>query len=184
MEKEQVKETINLPEGTKELSIAHYYPEEQKHQKGYSIEGTIGAVVAFLEKRTGNKLDGCDIKKEDYLVDQTDTHLEVDREGLYMLLIVENSNPNTNRSVKAILSITKDFKAWQINTGYQWNHKDLAEFIKMNRSCFGSIEEAMKLYMRLRDLKIKVDNEIDRLNDNSGNVRTIAVQNVVESVIG
>jgi hypothetical protein len=133
-----------------------------------NIAGTISSVSRFLENRYGN--EGVEGPK---------SYIEVDREVGKILLNCDENN-FYGAVVIGSLEVSPEFKNWNINTGKEYDAKELAEFIKMNRSAFESKQEAMKLASELSNLKVKTDKELEKADNNRGEMRFAISQKVIE----
>nr|WP_320022065.1 hypothetical protein [uncultured Draconibacterium sp.] len=119
----------------------------------------------------------------DHMIEQHEAHVVINREKMTICLVINEINPLLKGDVQGKLELHPDFKQWEINTGGSWDHEELAEFIKMNRSCFAEKKEAMKLSAGLKNLRVNVEKEVEKQNDNRGNYRAMAVQKVKEMSI-
>jgi len=157
---------INVTGGVKTLEILEGQALPKREQLKLNISGIIDTPVRFLKKRVDT-------------IEQKQCHVLVDRNKMTIALNLDETN-YFKGSVIGSLEIHPDFEKWEVNTGQQWTNKALSEFIKMNRSSFSDIQTAMKLSSELQSLKIKADKEIDRENDNRGNVKEMIVQRVIQ----
>ena len=96
------------------------------------------------------------------------------------ILLVMAENHPLKDTVVGILEFHPDFEKWNINTGQQMTSHDLAEKIKMNRSCFKSKDVAMKLVKDLRSFTAKVNKELESFKDDRANYAMKRIQ-VVET---
>ena len=164
------QEVYHIEPGVKEVVITHRKGLDAKTPINIDIEGNIDSVKNFLVARSAS-------------IDIADSYIIVNREKLRIFLLYDSTNPYKEGSIKGVLSLHPDFEKWKINTGASWDNNELAEFIKMNRYCFRSKPDAMKLSAELKNLKIKVDKEVETSNDNRGNVKVLAAQTVINSSI-
>jgi hypothetical protein len=154
------------------------------HKKGFdelrpipiNISGNIDSVFNWLNCRfaKGGELESINT------VSRHTAHVLINRDKMTISLVVNENDPYFKGSVTGALTKHPDFEKWEINTGKEWDNKVLADFIKMNRNCFESKGNAMKLSAELSTLKVKVDNEVEKANDNRGNVRQMFAQKVIE----
>ena len=133
-----------------------------------AVRGTISAVSRFLENRYGK--EGCEGPTSNILVDRENAtiQLDCDEKNFYGALVYGS------------LVVSPDFKKWDINTGKEYDAKELADFIKMNRSAFENKQEAMKLASELSNLKVKTDKELEKADNNRGEMRFAISQKVIE----
>ena len=164
------QEVYKIEPGVKEIEITHRKGLDAEAPLLIDITGNIDSVFNWLNKRTE-------------INDKRDSHIIVNRDEMSILLVFNETDPHYQGMVKGQLTYHPDFEKWKINEGKGWNHDELAEFIKMNRSCFKSKNDAMKLSGELKNLKIKVDKEVEASNDNRGNVKVLAAQTVIDSSI-
>jgi hypothetical protein len=159
---------------TKDLVITHKKALDEQPLNKICIEGGISSPLEILRKRNDISLD--------------DSVLYVDNEkGVLMLLINITSNISTPINVTGVvvgkLFDSNEFLKWKINSGIQWNPRELAEFMKMNRHLFTSLESFTSIYTSLRDVKINVEKAIESEDDNKGSKRTMVAQRVINSSI-
>lgn len=164
------QEIYHIESGVKEVIITHRKGLDAKAPINIGIEGNIDSVKNFLAVRNP-------------FISIADSYILVNREKLRIFLSYNSTDPYREGSIKGVLSLHPDFEKWKINTGISWDNDELAEFIKMNRYCFKSKTDAMKLSGELKNLKIKVDKEVEASNDNRGNVKVLAAQKVINSSI-
>jgi len=124
-------------------------------RKALQITGIINAPLSYLKAR-----------KPDF----TTAHLSVNREEMTITLTM-NDDITLRDVVTGQLQFSEDFKAFQINTGKSWISRELAQFIKMHRSCFETKEEAMRLSNILQNFKASVEKEMEDNDDNRGNIK-------------
>jgi hypothetical protein len=137
--------------------------------KAIQISGVINTPLEFLKVRKDK-------------VDLLCSNLQVDREGL-QLVLVTNENTELANTITGQLSLTKEFNSFGINTGKGWVARELAEHIKMNRSCFESKDVANKMVSVLMDVKIRVDKAVENQSGNRGNIRQLKEQVLTECSI-
>lgn len=160
------KININVSEKTQTLEIREGQAAKLVEFVPINIRGNIDTPLRYLEKRKG-------------IVVFNNTHLEIDREKMNMVLVI-NGSYNVHDTVTGFLSMSRDFLDFKINTGESWSHRELSQFIKMHRSCFESKDTAIKLSDQLRDLKVKVEQDNVNRNDNRGNVHVQRLQKIKE----
>ena len=160
---------INVEEGVKTLIIREGDALPVKEPRSISISGTIDAVTRFLDKRKDT-------------LEQKECCILIDRDKMSILLIIDETNHYAG-SVIARLENHPDFDKYGINAERGWNTAQLAEFIKMNRSAFSDKKTAMDLTSKLLNLKIKVERELEKSDNNRGDVRMMAAQKVIDNSI-
>lgn len=158
-------ESVNLPNFTgNELIVREGTAVKAVEPRQITIAGTIEAPFRYLNK----KLQG--------LVVLLCT-LFVNRENGTITLETGVDLP-TFGTIKGSLELHPDFEKWNINTGEQITPHDLAEKIKMNRSCFKNKAQAMKLVNDLRSFKAKVDKDLEAFKDDRANYSIKKAQTV------
>lgn len=162
--KSVVKKEIHEMDNVKTVRILTGDALEEKAPLGINVSGNITAVSRFLNKRT--------IEVENCMV-------VVNRDAGSIRLVVEECNPDFG-AVNAELKKTTDLNSWNINSSKSWEPEDLANHIKMNRNCFESKEVAMKIHSDLKHFRAKVNNEVEKKNDDRGNTLSLR-QQAVES---
>ncbi len=133
------------------------------------ISGTIDSVRRYLERRINE-------------IDQQKSHVLVDRDCM-TITFRENENSPYGNTVIGSLQLHPDFEKFKINTGQEWSPRDLSNFIKMNRSAFTSKETAMDLSSNLLNLKVKVERELEKTDNNRGDVQAMVRQKVIRNSI-
>lgn len=134
-----------------------------------NITGTIDAIQKYLAKRLTE-------------IEQKACMIIVDRDNLCLELII-NEHSFYKDNITSQLLVHADFLKWNINTGETWSTKKLSEFIKMNRACFEDKKTAMLLSSELNNLKIKVEKELEKSDDNRGTYKVQLSQNVIKNSI-
>lgn len=161
-----MEQKINVEVKGDNLTIRTGEAEEPVNKKQFVISGSISAPYDFIEKR-----------KEE--IDYCTSNLQINREGLKIeLILFENSELESTVSGK--LEKTEEFVGFGINNGKQWVARALAEFIKMNRSCFSAKVKANELVAILSDIKIKIDKVVENQSGTRGNLRQLKQQTLKE----
>lgn len=110
-----------------------------------------------------------------------ETHVLVNRDNKSITLVISETSAY-NGNVIGKLTLSKDYEKFGINSNKKFTAFELADLIKMNRKCFGSIEQSMKLVTGLKNLEIKVSAEINKKTDNRANVKDIFQQTVKTNI--
>jgi len=71
-----------------------------------------------------------------------------------------------------------DLRDFRINTKHTYNNTDLAQFLKMSRYYFKSVDENYQIVKNLNSFKAKVSREIENSNDFKGNKKQLFEQQV------
>lgn len=161
------KEVFQINGGTNE--VIHRNAFEIRPPKEIEISGDIYAPLNWLVKNQ--------------IPNNQDAVVLVDTDDRMISLKYNMSNPYGNSVVAGNLKISEKFKEWEINTGKSYDAKFLSEFIKMHRSHFTDKSEAMRLSSELANIKVKVDKEIEKSDNNRGDFRAVLAQKVIESNI-
>lgn len=158
-------------EGIREMIIRHDSPKIIYEPVSVSIAGTIGSVVEFLNKRITE-------------IDQKQCHIIINRDAMTIVLVVGEHNHNMFQdSITGKLILATEFTKWKINSGGYFNHLDLADLIKMNRTMFASVSEAMKASNAIKDLKIVVNKALKTNSEAKGDYATSIKNKVVSSTV-
>jgi hypothetical protein len=157
-----------LAMGVNTLVVLEGDAPEQHNNLPVNLSGNIDAPSRFVE---GRKADFTDAKRH-CLVSKT--------EGKITLVLNEQSVTD-KYVVQGKIEVAKKFKALGINddrAGYL--PEELANKFKLLRSMFVSNLEHAKICTTLRNLKAKVNKDLEQTNDRKGNV-TLSFKQVVES---
>lgn len=169
MDNNQIIETIKglsaLISG-KPLEIRTGDAVELHEPEVVKIDGVIDTPAKWLAKKVGN-------------VDVSKAHVEVNREAMTIVLVTNEESYYRN-TIKGKLVMSPEFNTFGINSGNYLNGVELSDKIRMNRSCFESKEQAMKLVTTLRNFKATVNKQLESSDDKRGN-RAIQVRQIVET---
>lgn len=174
------QEIYNIGKGTSEVTIIHKNGLNAKAPTPISINGNIDSVFNWLSKRVEPNADE---NTAPNLVVQAESYIVINRDKLNISLTVHELDPYYKGKVSGELVEHPDFVKWKINSGDDWDHETLAEFVKMNRSCFDKKEVAMKLSTGLKNLTVNVNKELEKENDNRGSYKAMLVQKVTKMSI-
>lgn len=161
------KEVFQINGGMNE--IIHRNAFEIKPIKEIEISGDIYAPLNWLVKNQ--------------IPNNQDAVVLVDVVDMLILLKYNMRNPYGSSTITGKLKISKKFLEWEINTGKSFDAKYLSEFIKMHRSHFTDKSEAMRLSSELSNIRVKVDKEIEKADNNRGDYRAVLAQKVIDSNI-
>jgi len=154
-------------EGDKDITLRQGKALELYYKNGIIVHGNITVPSVFVE-----------IRHEE--IDCKNSHLEVSRENMKIILIVNENDDKLISTMVGWLKLSEDIAEIGINTGKVYNSFELADFIKMHRSYFETKDVANNLVTRLRNFKAKVNKEIENFKDDKGNYSAKRSQ-VVES---
>lgn len=163
---------VNFPEGKDKVELViRKVNDEVKHElpvqepKQVSISGQITAIFAFLEKRW---------KAADDQIDHSRTHILVDRDNLKMTLVVNETDARNAKTVNGKIELSRQFKAFGINTEKEFEPEDLGNFFRINRSYYdGTKEECMQLVSTLKGFKATITAEVEREIKDNGSVTDV-----------
>jgi hypothetical protein len=167
MNNEKVTQTM-LENDLKTVTILTGQAVDQHNPKPVDISGNIDAPSRFIE---GRKTD-FDKSQRHCLVSKTD--------GIIKLILNEQSVVN-KYTIQGKIEIAKKFQSLGINNDKQgYSPEELANKLKLLRSLFVSNLEHINICGTLRNLKAKINRDIEDSNDKKGNV-TKNFQQTVES---
>lgn len=164
-----MKENINITTDGRELTIREGKALELREPTKVVINGTIKAVTRFVSTRTAE-------------VDWKKAHILVDRENGTISLRTDETS-HYGAEVTASLTLHPDFIKFGVNAGLARSPFEFAEFIKMNRSLFENHAAAMEMVSKLKNLRTKVDKEVELQTDNRGNNKTMIASKVIENSV-
>lgn len=159
-------EVKSMNNEVKELIIREGKAQNLYDPEKVSIVGTIDAPARWLEKRK---------------VDPAQCNVIVDREKLSILLTI-NESDHFKTEITGTLSIEPIFDKFGINAGRWRTPFEMADFIKMNRTCFESTPIAMELVAALKNIKTKIDKAVEASDNNRGDKRILVDQTVKTNV--
>jgi hypothetical protein len=111
------------------------------------------------------------------------TYLSVDNHNGIIELIVDENNHFYDK-ITGKLEPNPDLVKIGINVdSREYDNKSLAKMFKMNRHLFADENQNMAVVTELNQLKVKVDQEIEKKDDFKGNTRFLVAQNVIQSNI-
>jgi hypothetical protein len=157
---------LTIDKEVKELVIRHDEPQIIHELEPINISGTIATPLQFIQKR-----------KDTF--DHIDARVKVDPVNVKIELTFNEDN-FLKSTVAGQLQIEPKIGVFGINSGKYRSPEELAELIKMNRTCFENQSVAMGLVTTLKAFKAKVNTEIEKISSNLGNRRQL-VDRVVNS---
>lgn len=137
-----------------------------------NILGVINAPLEFIKNRV-------------HTLEKDKCNLIIDREQMTIFLNI-NERDKFRDGITGRLTFNPDFIDFGINgegRNKSWSTKDLSEHIKMNRSLFTDKETAMKLHTELQNIRVKVEKEQEKSDNNRGDYKMMVAQKVIESNI-
>lgn len=141
----------------KQLTILTGNAVEQHNPKPVDISGNIDAPSRFIEGRQSEFV----LSNRHCLVSKTD--------GIIKLIINEQSVVD-KYTITGKIEISKKFRKLGINSDVSYKPEELANKLKLLRSLFVSNLEHATICNTLRNLKTKINRDIEKANDQKGNV--------------
>ena len=147
------------------LTIVHKNGLDEIAPANLKLSGVIGCVHEFIRQRSTR-------------FDHKQAHVIVNRENMTLRFVCAETDAREKAEVIGKIELSDEFSRWKINTGESWTPFELADFIRMNRSCFESKEVAASLVKQLRDFKAKVERDIEMAKDDRANYTAKRIQAV------
>ena len=119
------------------------------------IGGVISAPREFYEKRK-------------HLHNPEKCHVVFDIEKRAIFLIMDEQFENDNYKIQGSLSDNSELTKFGINSGTEYDPKDLLKLLKFNRIYFDSKDENAKICLALQNFKARVNAELENKNDLRG----------------
>jgi hypothetical protein len=138
------------------------------------INGNIDTVTRYLEKQKTIVPVWEGVLFANIQIDRSD-------EKMTISLFVDPKGQSPD-SITGKLEFHEDFLKFGVNSGITMQPSELAELIKMNRSCFKDRDIAMNLVKELKSFKAKVDKVLEKVVDDRANY-TLHKSQAVESNI-
>lgn len=130
---------------------------EQHNPKPVSISGNIDAPSRFIEGR-----------KEDFK--NTSRHCMVSETEGKIVLVLNEQSVVDKYTITGQICVAKKFKDLAINEPVSYSPEELANKLKLLRSMFVSNLEHAQICSTLRNLKAKINADIEKADDRKGNV--------------
>jgi hypothetical protein len=165
--KETIVEQLTIA-GANEIVIREGKAAELFNPTPVRVTGVITNPLKWLQSRI-------------LLISQKACYILVNRESMSISLF-ENETDHFKNEIVGKLEYSPVFIKFNINSGVYLTPEKMAEFFKMNRSFFENQTDAMSLVNELKNFKAKVNQEIEKANDNRGNTKNSKVQAVESNV--
>jgi len=157
MNKEKLAQ-IAIEKGISTVVVLEGKAPEQHNDIPVVITGNIDAPSRFIE---GRKIE-FEKSKRHCLVSKTDGHI---------LLVINEQSVIDNYKIQGKIEVSKKFTSLGINDDKtSYSPEELANKLKLLRSMFVSNMEHASICATLRNLKAKVNADIDKADDRKGNV--------------
>jgi len=142
-------------------------PIDPKAPRNIEIDGTIESPLRWLQQRVG-------------LIDQKKAHILVDRSGISITLITDETDEYNIGIISGYLSLSDEVMAFGINTDKKWVPQQLGMFLKMNRAFFTDKSKNMSLVSQLKSFKASVNAQVEQSKSENGSY-TDNYSQIVES---
>ena len=162
---------VSIPEGQNKVEVVlREVNDEVKKElpvlepSKVEIAGQISAVFSFLEKRWN---------AEDKQIDHNKTHILVNRDNLTMKMIVNETDTRNAKTISGRIELSRQFKAFCINTEKEFEPEYLGNFFRINRSYFKDRAENMVLVSNLKAFRAKIETDVEREKKDNGSVTDV-----------
>lgn len=157
MNNEKVVQTM-IEKEVKQVIILEGKAPEQHNNQPVNISGNIDAPSRFIEGR-----------KKDF--EESRKHCKVSKTDGIITLILNEQSVVDKYVVQGKIEVAKKFTSLGINNDkISYEPEELANKLKLLRSMFVSNIEHSNICSTLRNLKAKINSQIESLNDRKGNV--------------
>lgn len=155
------KVNIEVSDKTQEIIFREGKAESIETAMGIVLHGTISSPADWYEGKLENG----------YEFDRSSMYIVHDIDNKSIQLRTKEHYTKGSVSVTGQLSLSTELNSFGINKGNctSYGAKQLAQFLKMNRSYFVDRSQCMQIVSSLNQLKIKVEREIEDGNDFRGN---------------
>lgn len=148
-----------IKEGLKVMVLLEGKAPEQFNRNCIEISGTISAPSKFI---TGRKQD---------FSDSTNHHCRVSKTDGVITLVLNEQSSTDKYTITGTIKTGKKFLALGINNDKaSYSPEELANKLKLLRSMFVSNMEHASICSTLRNLKAKINADIEKANDRKGNI--------------
>jgi hypothetical protein len=157
MSNERIAQTA-LEQDVRSVVILEGKAPEQHNNQPVTISGTISAPSNFIEGR-----------REDFK--ESRRHCKVSKTDGIITLVLNEQSVVDKYIIEGKIEIAKKFKSLGINNDKQgYSPEELANKLKLLRNLFVSNLEHANVCSTLRNLKAKINADIEKTNDRKGNV--------------
>lgn len=155
-----------LEKGVSTIVVLEGQAPTQHNDNPVNINGTISAPSSFVEGR-----------KADF--ESTKKHCLVSKSKGIITLVLNEQSVTDKYTIVGKVEISDKFKSLGINDdSKQYSPEELANRLKLLRSMFVSNLEHSQICALLRNLKAKINADIEKLDDRKGNVTNFFKQTV------
>lgn len=157
MNNERIAQTA-IEQDLRTVVILEGKAPEQHNNQPVTIHGIISAPAAFIEGR-----------REDFK--ESRRHCKVSKTDGIITLVLNEQSVVDKYIIQGKIEIAKKFTALGINDdNVRYEPEELANKLKLLRSMFVSNMEHSSICSTLRNLKAKINSQIESLNDRKGNI--------------
>lgn len=143
--------------GISQLTILEGKAPEQHNNQPVEIAGNIDAPSRFIEGR-----------KEDFK--ESRNHCKVSKTDGVITLVLNEQSVVDKYTIRGKIEIAKKFQELGINKDLSYTPEQLANKFKLLRSIFVSNLDHANICTLLRNIKAKVNKQIEKADDRKGNV--------------
>lgn len=129
------------------------------------LKGAIETPANWLEKRASEHNP-----KTIYAV--------IDRDDLSIGLVADEDDERNKVVVNGKIELSDIFKRFRINETEGWKPQELGQFIRLNRSYFEDVKQAIELVSKLKKFKAKVNQRLEKSEDRNGSIGLVYQQEV------
>lgn len=159
-----------IEKGISTLVVLEGKAPEQHNDQPVNIIGNISAPSAFIQGRS-----------EDFI--KSRKHCMVSKTDGIITLVLNEQSVTDKYTIVGKIEVAKKFNALGINKdSITYSPEELANKLKLLRSMFVSNMEHASICTTLRNLKAKVNAQIESANDRKGNVTENFKQTVVSNM--
>ncbi len=190
---------VKLENGVKELVVRQGAAQKPDERQPYSFSGNIWVPkhelmdrIRFIkDSMSQDQLDSEDLNdqiRQALIEHHGSSVLEVSVDDVQVCLkMITGRGWDTQESYEGKLLAEPILQELGINSGKAWSPRDLSGFIKKNRILFESRDQAMELVADLRDIKAKIERDLEDKSDDRGNKRKLddlqVSTNIIESFV-
>lgn len=170
MSKDLAKQVLSNNPDLKEIVIRTGEAPKSLNSTEVKINGNIDAVSRFIEYREGK-------------FEKDNSHCLVSKSQGIISFVTNEHFPCESISVTGRIEISKIYKSLGINNSECAYHPEkLSKKLKLLRSIFQKPADHMNIVASLKNLKAKVNQELNKNNDNRGNVKVDFNQTVEANI--
>lgn len=140
-------------------------PLKVNNRKPIDLKGTIDAPKRFIDVRD---------------FERKESHALVSLSRGEIILVVNEQSTDDKFTITGRVSVSKEFKELGINSDRYYEPENLAKMLKLKRSMFANKLDHATTIAGLRNIKAKVNQDIEKAKDDKGNL-TDAMKQSVES---